>query len=324
MPILMTAVLCTIAQAGSSSIFTVASPQAEKIESLGNGFLVAGAAMMMLVIALTVYITIKYRASKQSGEPKQTRGNRKVELLMVGVPLALVIFFFFWSLRTMSAIMPPRTNQKPDVIITGHQWWWQADYPAGHFSTANEIHLPVGRPLLLQLDAADVIHDWWVPSLGPKIDMIPGRSNYLWVTINKPGIYGGTCSEFCGRQHAWMRIRVVAQKPAAFRQWEANQKTSAAKPTDSLAQAGETLFATASCSSCHRIRGIGANGNIGPDLTHLGSRQTILSGMMPNSPANLYRWLQNPQKVKPGAHMPRFIFNRDSIRSLTAYLSQLK
>lgn len=313
-----------ILQVTGPSIFNTASPEAKKIEWIGNAFLIAASAMMLLVIVLTVRFTLKYRAKKNDTEPPQIKSNRKMELLMVGVPLLLVIFFFFWSLRTMSAVIPGHTNERPDVIITGHQWWWQADYPANHFSTANEIHLPVGKRILLQLDAADVIHDWWVPALGAKMDMIPGGDNYLWVHITKPGIYSGTCSEFCGQQHAWMRIRVVAQEPADYQRWLAEQATNAALPTDSLSRVGQALFERASCSNCHSIRGTGANGDVGPDLTHFASRQTMLSGMEDNTPVNVYQWLLDPQKIKTGARMPRFIFNRDSLTALTAFLSQLK
>ncbi|HVW96162.1 MAG TPA: cytochrome c oxidase subunit II [Mucilaginibacter sp.] len=307
------------------SIWRTASSQAEQIRSVGNGFLAAAAAMFFLVVGLTIFITVKFgRKRSGEGEPKQISGNRKLEIVMVCVPLLLVVFFFFWSMRTMSAVMPPAGHHKADVIITGHQWWWQAEYTSSGVATANEIHLPVGKSLLLKLKAADVIHDWWVPALGAKMDMIPGSDNYLWVTIEKPGVYVGTCSEFCGEQHAWMRIRVVAQTQDNFNKWLQSHSTDAAEPTDSLARAGATLFMKASCSSCHRIKGQDANGLQGPDLTHFASRKTMLSGIMANTPTNVRQWLRDPQKVKPGAHMPRFIFNRDSLNELTAYLTQLK
>ena len=307
-----------------SSIFDTSSPQAKRIVGLDYGFIFAASGVLLLVVGLTLFITIRYRFKKDDTEPKQTAGNRKLEILMVGVPLLLVIGFFFWSLNTMSAILPARGNQKPDIIITGHQWWWQATYPGTDINTANEIHLPAGKKILMQLEAADVIHDWWVPSLGGKMDMIPGINNFLWVTITKPGIYEGACSEFCGQQHAWMRIRVIAQTLADYQQWITTRSLAAAKPTDTLAKLGATLFMNASCSSCHNIRGTAANGLQGPDLTHFGGRQTMLSGMIDNTTENINKWLTDPQKVKPGAHMPRFIFGADSVRALTAYLKQLK
>jgi cytochrome c oxidase subunit 2 len=209
-------------------------------------------------------------------------------------------------------------------VITGHQWWWEAVYPGSKVTTANEIHLPTGRKLLLQLNSADVIHDWWVPSFGAKMDMIPGMNNFLWVTIDKPGIYEGTCSEFCGEQHAWMRIMVVAQTPDDYNKWLVAHTIKAKVPVDSLAKIGEGIFMNSSCSSCHSIQGTIAAGMEGPNLTHFASRQTMLSGMMDNNPGNLEKWLTDPQKIKPGAHMPRFIFSKDSVRAITAYLTQLK
>jgi len=307
-----------------SSIFDPSSPQARKIVGLDYGFIAAASLVLLLVVGLTLFITIRYRFKKDDTEPNQITGNRRLEILMVGIPLLLVIGFFFWSLNTMSAILPEHGNHKPDVIITGHQWWWQATYPGTSINTANEIHLPVGKKILMQLEAADVIHDWWVPSLGGKMDMIPGMHNFLWVTIDKPGIYEGACSEFCGQQHAWMRIRVIAQTPADYKKWLREHELNATKPTDTLAKLGAALFMNASCSECHSIRGTNANGMQGPDLTHFGSRQTMLAGMMDNTTKNIDKWLTDPQKVKPGAHMPRFIFGADSVHALAAYLKQLK
>jgi len=162
---------------GSQSIFDAATPQAERIKGITNGFIIAASAVLLLVVALTIYISVKYRAKKNSAEPKQINGSGKLEALMVSAPLALVAFFFFWSVNTMNAVLPDVGNNMPDIIITAHQWWWQASYPGTKVTTANEIHLPAGKKILMQLNSADVIHDWWVPSLGGKMDMIPGTVN---------------------------------------------------------------------------------------------------------------------------------------------------
>jgi cytochrome c oxidase subunit 2 len=224
----------------------------------------------------------------------------------------------------MEAVLPDRRNKRPDVIITGRQWFWQADYPGAGVRTANEIHLPVGIRLLLQLNSGDVIHDWWVPAFGGKMDMIPGTNNYLWVTIRDTGTYEGACSEFCGQEHAWMRIRVVAQSQHDFDRWLGEERTVGDSPGDTLARNGAALFTGATCGSCHRVKGTAADGVAGPDLTHFGSRSTMLAGMLANNPENLALWLTDPQRVKPGAHMPRFILAKDSIKALTAYLEDLK
>jgi cytochrome c oxidase subunit 2 len=307
-----------------SSIFDAASPEAERIRGLTNGFLVAAAAILLLVILLTVFIAVRYQRSRRPGEPEQVSGNRHLEVAMIGVPLLLVIGFFFWSMRTMSVVLPDRGDRRPDVIITGRQWFWQAAYPGTSVITANEIHLPVGKQLLLQLNSADVIHDWWVPAFGGKMDMIPGMDNYLWVTIRDTGVYEGACSEFCGQEHAWMRIRVVAQSPGDYARWLTMEATSAAAPTEGSAKAGAALFMSSTCGSCHRVAGTAASGVIGPDLTHFAIRQTMLAGMEINDSAGVADWITDPQLVKPGAHMPRFILAPDSIRALTAYLEQLK
>jgi len=256
-----------------SSIFDAASPQAARIRHLTIEFIIAASAILILVVILTSFISIKYRSKRQQEDPKQITGNRTLEMWMVGVPLILVILFFFRSLATMNAVLPDRGNHSPDIIITGHQWFWEAVYPGTTITTANEIHLPVGKRILMQLNAADVIHDWWVPALGGKMDMIPGMNNYLWVTIDRPGIYEGACSEFCGQQHAWMRIRVVAESPGDYTLWLRREAAGAHVPQDTLARAGAVLFLESTCSSCHRVKGTAAAGLTGPDLTHFGSQR---------------------------------------------------
>ncbi|WP_431210313.1 cytochrome c oxidase subunit II [Puia sp. P3] len=305
-------------------MFHPSSPEGSLIGKLGNGFLIAATAVTILVIGLTIGIIRKYRQSKNDGEPSQTPGNRRLEIPMIGVPLLLVTVFFAWSMRTMNAVQPGAGDHPPDVIITGHQWYWEVVYPSASVITANEVHLPVGRRLLLQLNSGDVIHDWWVPALGGKMDMIPGTDNHLWLTIRDTGVFDGACSEFCGQQHAWMRIKVIAQPPEQFDRWLASQSAPAQAPAGRFAGFGQSLFLSASCASCHRIKGTGANGRAGPDLTHLAERGTLLAGRMVNDSANLVAWLTDPQKIKPGARMPRFILARDSIDALAAYLTHLQ
>ncbi len=314
------------------SIFDSASPQADRLNLLTSYFIVVALGVLGLVIGLLIYIAIKFRAKPAEVEPQQTLGNLKLETTMIAVPFVLVAIFLYLGIGTMRAVLPPADTRQPDVILTGHQFWWEAQYPTANDSsatapgvtTANEIHLPAGKTLLLQLRAADVIHDWWVPAFGPKMDMIPGRTNHLWVTIKQPGIYDGVCSEFCGAQHAWMRIRVVAHTPAEYQQWLRAKQTDAPKPTGASALAGAALFSRSTCGNCHAIGGSNAHGHIGPNLTHLASRATLLAGMLPNSKANLKKWINNPQAVKPGALMPRYMFSPDSLTMLVDYLAGLK
>ncbi|MBS1604001.1 MAG: cytochrome c oxidase subunit II [Bacteroidetes bacterium] len=305
-------------------LFHPASPEAGQIGNIGNGFLIGATAMALLVIVLTIRVTRRYRHSKNPGEPSQAPGSRRLEIPMIGVPLLIVTAFFFWSMRTMNSVLPDRGGHAADVIITGHQWYWEVAYPGSGVVTANEIHLPAGRRQLLQLNSADVIHDWWVPALGGKMDMIPGRNNHLWVTTRDTGVYEGACSEFCGQQHAWMRIQVVVQPAVEFSRWLAAQLEPAGSPRDERADKGRSIFLAHTCTNCHRVKGTGANGATGPDLTHLASRSMLLAGRMTNDSANLFRWLADPQKVKEGALMPKFILPQDSIKALVAWLAHLE
>jgi cytochrome c oxidase subunit 2 len=282
--------------------------------------------MLLLVILLVVYICIRFTQKKgDTNQPVRTIHNNKLEALMIGVPVLLLAFFFYETVSTMNAVSPPvPANRQPDVIITGHQWWWEVDYPNAHVVTSNEVHLPVGRHLLMQMRSADVVHDWWVPELGNKMDLVPNQPNYLCLNINKPGKYTGACSEFCGAQHAWMRIPVIAQDENDFNKWLAQNAKAAMPPGDTLAKTGAELFQSKTCASCHRIQGTAATSTVGPDLTHIASRQTLLTGLMKNSEENLYKWISHPQEIKPGAHMPDFNMDKDSVKAIVHYLEQLK
>jgi cytochrome c oxidase subunit 2 len=308
------------------SVVSPASQQAEKINHLFHSFNIAAACMLLLVSFLVVYICIKFRSKKnESADLVVTKGNSKLEAVMIGVPALLLAYFFYQTITVERSVAPGvDKSMKPDVIITGHQWWWEVEYPASKVITANEVHLPIGKHLLMEMRSADVIHDWWVPELGNKMDLIPNINNYLWLDINKPGTYIGACSEFCGAQHAWMRINVIAQTQSDFNKWlNANQQDAAA-PADTLAIAGEKLFQEKTCANCHRIQGTAAIAVVGPDLSHIGSRQNLLTGLLKNDEDNLYKWINHPQKIKPGAHMPDFILEKDSVMALAHYLNELK
>jgi len=308
------------------SMFHPSSDQANRIYHLFNSFNIAAFGMFIFVTALTIYICTKYRKkSGQNNIPIQVKGNYKTEVLMILLPLLLVIFFFYQSIAVMRTIEPAvDVDAKPDVIITGHQFWWEVEYNGYEFKTANEVHLPVGKKLLMEMLSGDVIHDWWVPELGTKMDVIPGRRNYLWLTIDKPGNYAGTCSEFCGAEHAWMRMNVIAQDSADYNNWLLANSKPADIPVDTLAKKGEAFFQTATCANCHSIQGTLAQGNVGPDLTHILSRNKMLGGMMPVNEANLYKWISNPQGVKPGSYMPNFVLSKDTLNALVHYIAQLK
>jgi len=301
------------------NILHSSSRQAEEINHIELYFCIAAGTMLLLVVGITIYILLRFRESK-AGDKRIIPG-KIWELPMLIIPTVLVAVFFYFSITTMAHINPDADSRTPDVVITAHQWWWQATYP-GSIEAANEIHLPAGKPLLLKLVTADVVHDWWVPQFGNKMDIIPLQDNYLWLTIKEPGEYYGTCSEFCGLQHANMRIKVIAETQAGFDTWL--HKNGQAAPPNKNKTIGEELFMAKTCGDCHRINGTAAKGTTGPDLTHIGSRATLLAGMSINDKDNLKRWLKSPQHVKPGAYMPDFLLSDSSINDLADYLQSLK
>jgi cytochrome c oxidase subunit II len=305
------------------SVLEPASKEAKEINHLFGYFTIAAVCLLLLVSLLVVYICFRFRDRPGRPTPKQTGKNNRLELMMFLFPVIMISIFLFLTIRTMNRVMKPAEGQ-PEAIITGHQWWWEVYYPATGVRGANEIHLPINKKLLLEFRSSDVIHDWWVPALGNKMDVIPGRNNHLWLTIINAGDFVGACSEFCGAEHAWMRIKIFAQSESDYQSWLLQNAKPANMPSDELAMTGMLLFQTASCGSCHAISGTNSKAKVGPDLTHIFSRSTLLSGMMPMTEENLHDWISDPQLVKPDAKMPNFIFSKDSVDAIVHYLTQLK
>lgn len=308
-----------------NSLFSPASPHALSITHLSIIVFGVLAIILGLIIYLVTYVVIKFRYRPGVAEPPQLFGSAKMEKIWTLGALAVVTFFTVLTIRTMLRSNPsPAPGEKPNLIVVGHQWWWYAEYPESGVVTANEIHIPVGKDWLVLLKGADVIHDFWVPDLAPKMDAIPGHPNEFWIQADKPGTYLGTCAEYCGAEHAWMRIRVIAQPEAEFKAWEQHQLEVPSKPTSGPALAGSILFQSLTCGDCHTIAGTSANADIGPDLTHVASRQTLAAGRFINTPENMAKWISDPQKYKPGAHMPNFNFSKEQVEDLVAYLETLK
>jgi len=309
-----------------AKMFASSSMQADEINRLFLYFIILSFVILFVVGFMVIGGIVRFRADKQGeGEPKQITGNKRLELIWTVIPLVIVVWLFFISLKAMNKINDPIADgKKPDIEIIAHQWWWDFRYPQKGVVTANELHIPVGKKLLMKVEAADVIHSWWVPSLGRKIDAIPGRSNYAWIEADEAGTYDGACSEYCGAEHAWMRIKVIAEPEEEYEAWLQHEKQHAPLPTDSLAVLGAKLFQQKTCGSCHAISGTPARAHIAPDLSHFASRKTILSGMMENSKENLRRWLEDPQKLKEGSQMPNFRMKKQEIDALTHYLETLK
>jgi cytochrome c oxidase subunit 2 len=250
-------------------------------------------------------------------------GERAATILVVafgvGVPILVLSSLFVWSnlfvIRSTDA--PARGSTRLTVRVVGHQWWWEIKYPGTPAVTASELHIPVRTPVRVEGTTADVIHSLWVPELNRKVDLIPGRENVLLLEADRAGTYLGQCAEFCGLQHAHMEIRVIAQPRAQFRAWLANEaKSAGATPPGA--------FMDEACAGCHAIRGTDARGQVGPDLTHFGSRTTLGAGVLPNDPESLRAWLRDPQHAKPGNRMPALPLSEADVRSLATYLEGLR
>jgi cytochrome c oxidase subunit 2 len=308
----------------SSNALDPQSPLARAIYDLG---IVSGIIFALIFVIVTSAITFSiFRFRTRAGEPdpRQILSNRKVEIAWTIVPFLIVIFLFVITLRAMNRADPP-SAPSPDLVITGHQFWWQVDYPDSGVITANEIHIPTGKPLSVRLESKDVLHEFWVPKLTRKMSNVPGQPNHIWLQADKPGTYIGQCSEFCGTQHAWMRILVIADEPAKFQEWQRAQLEPAQTPMSDAAAKGLAVFQSATCINCHAIRGVaGADLRVAPDLTHVGSRKQLASGMIENSPANMRLWLKSPQHIKPGALMPDYNFTDEQLDQLATFLSTLR
>jgi cytochrome c oxidase subunit 2 len=308
----------------SSNALDPQSPLARAIYDLGIVSSIVFALIFVIVTGAITFSIFRFRTRPGEPDPRQILGNRKVEIAWTIIPFLIVIFLFVITLGAMNRGDPP-PPPSPDLVITGHQFWWEVDYPGSGVITANEIHIPAGKRLSVRLESKDVLHEFWVPKLTRKMSNVPGQPNHIWLQADKSGSYIGQCSEFCGTQHAWMRILVVADEPAQFEQWQQAQLRPAQAPTSSAAVKGVEVFRTSSCINCHAINGVpGANLRVAPDLTHVGSRKQLASGMIDNTPANMRLWLKSPQHIKPGALMPDFTFTDEQLDQLSEYLSTLR
>ena len=308
----------------SSNALDPQSPLARAIYDLGIVSTVVFALIFVIVTGAITFSIFRFRGRDGEPDPKQVADNRKVEIIWTTTPFLIVVFLFGLTIRAMNLADPPPAPS-PDLVVTGHQFWWQADYPASGVATANEIHIPAGKPLSVRLDSKDVLHEFWVPKLTRKMTTVPGQANHIWLQADKPGVYIGTCSEFCGTQHAWMRILVVAEETSKFEQGQKAQLQLSQAPTNDAATKGLALFQTSTCINCHAIRGVaGADSRVAPDLTHVASRKQLGSGILENTPANMRRWLKSPQHIKPGALMPDFTFTDQQLDQLAEYLTTLR
>ncbi|HZZ92957.1 MAG TPA: cytochrome c oxidase subunit II [Usitatibacter sp.] len=255
-------------------------------------------------------------------------GAKRAVVTAVALSILGLLALLGASVATDRALATLPLENAVHIEVVGHQWWWQFNYddpiPARVFSTANEMHIPVGRPVVITLQAGDVIHSFWVPNLHGKKDLIPGRITTIQLRADQAGTYRGQCAEFCGLQHAFMAFTVVAEDDAAFQRWADAQRKPAPEPTDAKARRGHDLFMSGTCMMCHPISGTTANARKAPDLTHIASRPTLAAGTLPNDPQGLAAWIRDPQKLKPGAQMPAHHVPDDELDALVAYLETLR
>jgi cytochrome c oxidase subunit II len=321
---------CASGCAGSPSPMLPASVPAVQLANLGWLLTIVGAIVIVIIAVLLTIPTLRGWHAGRAGEIPGVHsgdGERWIVIGGIAIPLVILIGVFAVTAATLSKTSHPPTRARFMIEITGRQWWWEVRYPSPDpqqtFVTANEIHIPVGEPIALRVQSADVIHSFWVPQLQGKIDVIPGQTNTFWLRADSAGVYRGQCAEYCGIQHAHMALQVVAQPRAQFESWVAQQRAPAPAPTDSLASAGRDAFEHQACALCHSIQGTGAHGKMGPDLTHVASRLMLAAGTIPNTPGHLAGWIMNSQTIKPGNDMPQMYLDGASLHAIMAYLATL-
>jgi cytochrome c oxidase subunit II len=337
---------CLLAVAGQPaenlSIFDPVSPPAASIRDLAILVLVITGTIFVLVEGILLFAVYRFRHGppKDASEPPQVYGSTPIEIAWTAAPtlvvfvMALVITRSLWEVNANPSKPPP--DSKPvRVTVIGHQWWWEYVYDAdgatgNGFITANELHIPASnfavanerRPVYLTLQSADVCHSFWVPRLAGKTDLLPGRTNTMWFETDQKAWFLGQCAEFCGAQHAKMLLRVKVEAPEDFSRWVKDQQIPAVD--DPAVAKGKKKFLEQSCVNCHRIRGTSAAGSYAPDLTHLMSRETLASGILPNTRDNLRKWIADPQVIKPGCLMAAFGLSEADLNDIVDYLATLR
>jgi cytochrome c oxidase subunit II len=334
---LRVATLCTITVAALAqdvhsvgNIFDPKATPAAAVYHLSLLVMAVCTAIFLVVAGLLTFTVLRFR--RRSGddghEPAQVYGSNRIEVAWTVIPILIVLVLTMATARVVIAIQnKPAPKDALQVTVIGHQWWWELRYSDLGIVTANELHIPLNTvarsaPTFLTLESADVAHSFWVPQLSGKTDLIPGRTNSMWIDPQQEGTFLGNCAEYCGMQHANMLLRVIVESPADFAKWAADQKVDAAG--DSRLDRARATFLSLSCVNCHRVSGTTASGTFGPDLSHLMCRATLGSGVIPNTPGNLRAWVKDPQKIKPGNLMPNMQLNARELDDVVAYLASLK
>jgi len=301
-----------------------AGPQATSISHLWwLMFWTCSAVYVIVIAALLVAI-----GRRRMDTPPSEGALRTSVVTATGITVVILFGLLFASVATGRAVASLGAAEALVIDVTGNQWWWDVTYenptPSLQVKTANELHIPVGRQIRIQLKSNDVIHSFWVPNLHGKMDLIPGRQNLLWLQADKPGVYRGQCAEYCGLQHANMALTVVAESPDDFERWIMAQRQPAPPPSTPEQQHGLQIVERGPCAMCHNVTGTAAGGRTAPDLTHVATRSTIAAGTAPNTPGYLAGWITDPQHMKPGAKMPSTGLSAEELQAVLAYLETLR
>ncbi len=321
---------------GIQNAINPAGPQADSLSRLW-WLMFTVCSIVFVLVLIAVLLALRKGTSEPPANtppllelsPEQQRRRRNAIISAVTITTIVLFVFLIASFsagRSLTADLAHKNGLTIDV--TGHQWWWEVRYndvdASNVFMTANEIHIPVGVPVLFNLHGADVIHSFWVPNLGGKRDLIPGKNNSAWYQADKPGVYRGQCAEYCGLQHAQMALWIVAEPQDQFNAWRQSQTQTSVTPTTDSQKRGQQVFLSAPCVMCHAINGTPAGSNVGPNLTHIASRNTIAAATLSNTREHLAQWIKDSQSVKPGNKMPQNNFAEADLQALLDYLQSLK
>ncbi len=301
------------------------SSASDQIARLWWVMLIASAVIFGVVLVL-LFVALLKRRGADGGVPDTRRGGLWIPAVGgIAIPVVVLAALFALTLRTLPRTSPASASATGLTIqVVGRQWFWDVTYPGKGVRTANELHIPVGVPVNVEVSSGDVVHSFWVPELNRKIDMIPGQTNRVTLEADRPGVFRGQCAEFCGLQHAHMAFYVVAEPRATFDAWLARESRPAALPATPELERGQQVLLGSACVYCHTISGTTASGTIGPDLTHIASRRSLAAGLLPNSKGYLAGWILDPQHIKPGNKMPGTDLSGSELQALLAYLESLK
>ena len=324
---LITVTLVTAAVLGAcsgkqQSIVNAKGSEAQRIA--GVWWLMFGLAAAVYVIVAGFILVGAFRGRRsEMGRPSRLTDEGLIWVGGLIVPTIILMLLAVVTVHSTTHLRETDTGALR-IEVVGKQWWWQVTYPDTGFETANEIHIPVGRQVVIGLDSDNVIHSFWVPPLAGKVDTIPGQHNQLVFTAKQAGVYTGHCAEYCGIQHANMNFDVIAQPAADFDRWLAQHRNPPSGPSSDLEERGQLAFQSLPCAGCHTVNGTIAEGKVGPNLTDFGARRTIGAGTVPNTSSNLQRWITDAQSIKEGSRMPPIEMGSDDARAIVAYLESLR